>query len=854
MPRPNKFPESYYHPSLRLCSKQDLDPSFLPKSNFMPNSEPPSYNVPFRRFNPRRPRPSVASVADIFVTSLVMAGFCHEHSPHGRGLSTMSMAATEGNVARWRSVGVADNRLPLSRNRLGYLSSRAEREGMRSSRMQRMFSSTLPQALEDPNSADGDDIKAGLKDASVEEPFPRRLKEKEDTHWRLRGELDERSKPRYSRELDYPVSSPERYHPVHETASRASPASRITPPGRYQQRTPAWDTFNSMEKLYRDTLGRKMAPQGWRPALWTVTTGVHGYPIDSPDGSCDVDVLENPVVEEFVTALTDEAKSTQYLFSLYRRLPSPGVAQLSKRSRGVLLRRFANPPNRRWPDARRFMALLEDMIVADLPISRSLWTSAIHLTGRAGGRVFKRDLERAIGVWQQMERVAGIKSDGVVFSVLFDLAIRAGQFTVADRLIQEMESRGLSFDRFGKVSHMYYMGLLRDSDGIREAFQAFVASGGLVDTVVVNCLIASFIRAGDVRTAEQLYERMMDEQRKMKRKLDVGSRPKYHYPTLTSEFTVYRNKTKRLGQLLHLSASLKNVMPKHHRALQESLPITPDTRTFHILLSYHARTSGNLEGFISVLGDMEETVAIPPRGVVYFLLFEGFARFGGKKKQWSIDKLREAWQTFIRAVYDSKARYTECHNYQRPKLGWENPLVSSIKQEKEKGLDTPGLSYLSLPSAKPEPEKDNELSDGEQERERQEEANIEVEVEEDADMDTFDKHKHGDTDDIDMDDLFGSDYESDENMTSHSSQDDPEQKSELDKLEGQLENGIFFGRRIIISILRAFGTCSTSQELVEVWLKIESVWQPQKRRVSDVIAVREELQRQLARTSGEGWR
>ena len=103
----------------------------------------------------------------------------------------------------------------------------------------------------------------------------------------------------------------------------------------------------------------------------------------------DRSAVEIPTVRALATALWQEEKSTQYLFRLYRDLPIPGVSYLSKRTRGELLRRFSKPPNRRWVDARRYLALVEDMITSKLPLSLSLWTSAIHMAGRAAGRVFK---------------------------------------------------------------------------------------------------------------------------------------------------------------------------------------------------------------------------------------------------------------------------------------------------------------------------------------------------------------------------------------------------------------------------------------------------------------------------------
>ncbi len=104
--------------------KQAFDelPLFLQTS--MPPSKPPSHNPSARRLCSRRPRPSVASIADIFVGSLVLASFCHEHSPGRRGLSTISYSPSDQNLQRFRSKGTTGRRGLPPRRQPEYSSSR----------------------------------------------------------------------------------------------------------------------------------------------------------------------------------------------------------------------------------------------------------------------------------------------------------------------------------------------------------------------------------------------------------------------------------------------------------------------------------------------------------------------------------------------------------------------------------------------------------------------------------------------------------------------------------------------------------------------------------------------------------
>ncbi|KAL1968839.1 hypothetical protein VTN77DRAFT_1200 [Rasamsonia byssochlamydoides] len=586
--------------------------------------------------------------------------------------------------------------------------------------------------------------------------------------------------------------------------------------------TPAVERVEAISEFYANVLG---AETDWTDAVRAVTDEESGGKGERSDclirnviaGSRGMrDMVEYPAVRQFLDALFDETKSNQYVFRLYRELPPPGVAHLSKKSRGELLRRFANPPDRRWANARRYLALVDDMIAADLPLSRSLWTSAIHLAARATGRVHKEDLKKAIGLWRRMEHVAGLRSDTAVFEVLFDIAIKAGQYIVADRLVVEMEKRGLSFGRNGQVSNIYYHGLRRDPTGIRQAFDEFVQSGGIVDTVVLNCLIASFLRAGELETAEQIYDRMMVAQRKLEKELPNGNQHLFHHPSLSTEWVLYRKKNKRFGRVLKVSASLKHRFPEYHKMLQDSLPLTPDTRTFHILLAHHARHTGDLHKFMAVLRDMEQAYPVPPRAMVFLFLFEGFARHGRKGGGWTSERLWDTWDAFRRALYESKARLNDRGPFRRDQLRWENPLAKSMELKVE---PSPGDIYTPLPWGK---------------------SGQKQSVDEKAKEDDEDDEKEWYEEEADEDEVEGMFYNTlPRSDTLH---------EELEDLQRRIENGVFLGRKIIMAILRAFGTCCEPDVLMRVWLQIERMWQVKKRKALDVLAVKEELDKQLEKS------
>ncbi|PYI06633.1 hypothetical protein BO78DRAFT_343215 [Aspergillus sclerotiicarbonarius CBS 121057] len=814
MPPPNRYQSS---PDLRLPPSQRLDTSLPARYTSMSTPDSFSYNASIRRLGSRRPRPTAASLADLFVSSLVMAGYCHEHAPRARRLSTLSMNNTGGNMVRWQDRRLAHRRQLSSKHRLDCLGSSAG--GLHHLSAQRMINSGVALRVEDHD--------------SEENRFANSPSERPSFDNRYQGTSADSTLHPHAGLQETSLETSNGEIPTADTNSNSgdsSTASRSTPEGggtskpekyRHHRRTsPTKKTYISTSRVYRAAFGDSL---NWKQAVDLVANEAPKVSpsIEASQKKVDSsrDALEYHSVEVFLDAMWDEKISNHYVFRLYRDLPAPGVAYLSKRSRGALLRRFADPPHRRWVDSRRYLALVEDMVAAKLPMSLSLWSSAIHLAGRASGKVRKRDLVKAIGIWQQMEHLGGVKSDGVVFTILFDIAIKASQFTVAERLLAEMKKRNIQFRRFGKVSQLYYCGMQGDVDGIQQAFEEFVSSGEIVDTVVMNCLMASFIRAGDVEMAQQIYAQMLEAQATLQQAGDLSHGSKHPgSPNLMSEMNLYRSRVRKLGRVLQESTSLQGILPDHHRALQNSVRAIPDTRTFHIFLSLHAHKTADIHAFMSILADMEKVFVVPPRGMIYLLLFDGFARNGRHRKGWTAERLQVTWKAYLRALYESRGRLTEMFRSHPGKPIAENALHNgpvtldvgwpSISR-KPSGLYTP------LPLAGTATEESGEGRNQEQQV-----------------MDQSDE-------DIDIDELF--------KQQAQNPQPEPQA---LEENERRIENGVFLGRRMIIIILRAFGGCSGPEELMKVWLQIERIWQPEKRKALDVLAVREELERQMNRLQG----
>lgn len=617
--------------------------------------------------------------------------------------------------------------------------------------------------------------------------------------------------------------------------------------------------YLSTASVYRRILGEEY---DWQEAVKLVLP--HPDPPRLVDDKHEYEI-DSPSVADLVAAVHAKPRNTsQYLFSLYRNIPAPGVEKLPARTRGALLRQMSNPPNRRPVDVRRYLALVDDMIACNIPMSRSLWTTAISFASRrtGKGRTKKRNVVRAIGLWQQMEHYAKIEADDVVFNILYDSAIKAGQFSIAERLEKEMIKRDIPATRFSLIPKLNHCAERQDLEGIGRAFDRFVQSGNLVDTVILNGLLSAFLKAGDSDTAEGVYERMLLAQKANK---DTTPQSDITGNSLSTRFEVYRSTTKRLGRLLKLSDTLKDPLPHHYRALQESLPMTPDTRTFHILLRHYAITTGRFDKVLLVIRDMENTFEVPPRHMIYSTLFEGFSIHGKTKKQtWTADRLWQLWHSYVWALIDSRKSQDKflgkLFNFRKsdqPRHAWVNPftedmdLMYSEATNAEDTLDIPQTKgrfsvlpqipeatdefYTSLPSTSPDSAQSTDKLNEPQEGQAQSDSHSQAGGGNGKSL-------------IPRQELSLEQYERSEFLLNSKYLDKDLQDPELEhasQLENHVENGVFVGRSTILHILRAFGTCTHPEDVLEAWEQLQQLWDPYHRNAVDVAIIRDELERQL---------
>lgn len=348
-----------------------------------------------------------------------------------------------------------------------------------------------------------------------------------------------------------------------------------------------------------------------------------------PDTSKYID----PDLDHLVTILDNSDCTHGEAFAAYSALPSPGVSHISPEVCRRLFHRLSVTKEKDKDSQMRYLRVVEDMHAADLPLTESEWNSAISFCGQCFAS--DRDIDTGIQIWREMEQDAGVKGGNVTFNILFDMFAKAGKFVYAEKVLQEMETRKLSVNRYARVGLIYYHGLKNDGDGVRRAYREFVEAGEIVDTVVMNCVIASLIRAGEPAAAEQVYERM---------KHVLAKHTGEKLPSLNWK------QTRDLGRMLDRAARQFKAQPLRLQQLRDEQFLAPNLHTYAIFVEHYACELGELRRVAALLNEMQQ-FGVPMHGRIFLKVFKGFAKHGGiRYTSWTKARLESVWNSLVEVL------------------------------------------------------------------------------------------------------------------------------------------------------------------------------------------------------------
>ena len=340
-------------------------------------------------------------------------------------------------------------------------------------------------------------------------------------------------------------------------------------------------------------------------------------------------------IEALSQVLARQDSTQETVFNAYSVLPFPGVSHLPSETRRLLFHRLSVVEIKNQQSSMRFLSVVDDMKAADLPIPKEAWNSAIAFTGRCFVRVTAVEVEGAIRMWKEMEQEAGVQSSSVTFNILFDVATKAGKFVLAEMILQEMVNRRLPLNRFARTGIIYYYGLKGDGQGVRRAYRELVDSGHIVDTVVIDCVMVSLLKAGELPAAYQVYERM---KQMFAQKTGVKV-PSHGWKEIRD-----------IGHVLEKAELALKGDPGRLQLLQDEQLLAPGLRTYAILIEHHVSVTGELRRVTHLLDDML-SIGVPIHGKIFLKIFKGFAYHGGVRyTSWTKVRLESVWAAFSSAL------------------------------------------------------------------------------------------------------------------------------------------------------------------------------------------------------------
>ena len=338
------------------------------------------------------------------------------------------------------------------------------------------------------------------------------------------------------------------------------------------------------------------------------------------------------------------------VWRLYQHLPTPRVRYLDDDVIRKLFRHLAWVEWRDLESLQRYFALVHECNAEHVPLIPAEWNTAISFAGRwLNKRATSEEVKASIETWMLMED-SGAQATNVTFNILFDVAVRAGRFALADTIYSELKARDLPLNRYFRTSMIYYAGMRRDGDAVRQAFRELVNAGEMVDTAVMNCVILSLVRAGEAASAENVYAKMKHlhetkfgtagpknwrEGKVLGKELDRAAR--------------YLRKERDDHEASFFGGS-RSTDERREKA-QQAAPIHPDSRTCQILIMYHAYYSGDLDRVRDLFAEMKKSSRSRGTGTVYVYLLRGFWIHGGHAyTAWNRSSLEYFWAEFLQVV------------------------------------------------------------------------------------------------------------------------------------------------------------------------------------------------------------
>ncbi|KAF2718196.1 hypothetical protein K431DRAFT_287818 [Polychaeton citri CBS 116435] len=330
------------------------------------------------------------------------------------------------------------------------------------------------------------------------------------------------------------------------------------------------------------------------------------------------------------------------IWESWRALPAPRVRYLPDEIIRRLLSHLTTIEFKNAPGAmKRYMEVFEECFDERVPVTLGEWNSAISFAGRWVRDISTSEVKNAVEMWMRMED-HGIRASNVTFNILFDIAVKAGRYALADTIFAELKARGMELSRFFRTTMIYYAGARGDGDAVRNAFNEFVEAGEIVDTSVMNCVMLSLIRSGEGAAAEHVFAKMKDLH--ATKFGTAGSNSWQHQRELGRILDTTARQLRREKER-HQDSFFGGVFSQNDKRdqIQKASPIAPNERTYRILINHHIHDTGELTRIQELLIEMRSN-GLRIHGGMYVSIMRGFEEHGGFAfSEWSHTLLEAVW-------------------------------------------------------------------------------------------------------------------------------------------------------------------------------------------------------------------
>ncbi|KAI3319093.1 hypothetical protein HD806DRAFT_510002 [Xylariaceae sp. AK1471] len=359
--------------------------------------------------------------------------------------------------------------------------------------------------------------------------------------------------------------------------------------------------------------------------LQTIDGDQNGSPLES-------EPARNLRIAVYVRSRHPAKVNLDTIWELYQALPEPRPTHITARMRHKLMAALASVERKDQKSMLRYFAVVADVKNCGFSLTTYQWNTAMSFASRYVYTTTEVEVEAALQLWRQMEKDARVKANEVTFNILFDAATKAGKFSLAEMIHLEMTRRGFAYNRYHHVSLIHFFGLQKDSSGVRAAYKEMVKAGEVIDTTVLNCVIASFIRCGEEDSAERTYEKMKASNK------DLPVIPHRNYTM-----------AKAITKVLMMFARVGKKHPSMRSTFQKPALLSPDLQTYRILITHYGVQLGDLSKVAQFLDEMK-LFNVPVHGGIFLALFESFSLHGGLGSDWSAQRLNNVWDAFLGAV------------------------------------------------------------------------------------------------------------------------------------------------------------------------------------------------------------